>query len=310
MTHNVTSKTRYGAGKLVLDDHTFKQIAAIAYEEAGLAIAPSKAAMVHTRLARRLRALKLSSYKDYCALVESQGGKAERLELISALTTNVSHFFREDHHFDRLRSDVFPNLRKTIEQGGKVRIWSAGCSNGQEPYSIAMALLESGPLPNSADFKILASDIDPKVISFARNGIYDDHMISGLPEIHRTTFLTQLGSSQAPKWQVNPNLKKMVTFRELNLMQDWPMRGTFDVIFCRNVVIYFDEKTQDQLWRKFARVLSPGGWLFLGHSERVSDNNAAELPSVGMTAYRRAPFPNNDQNLATPSTKRSNHGPS
>ncbi len=277
-------------GKPVLDDQAFKQIAAIAYKEAGLAIAPSKAAMVHTRLARRLRALNLGSYQEYCDLVASGEGISERRHLISALTTNVSHFFREDHHFDRLRKEVLPGLREKIHSGARIRIWSAGCSNGQEPYSIATTLLEDGPLPARNDVKILATDIDPNVISFAKTGIYDERMISGIPEPMRSAFFAQLNPQSGTSWQAKKELKDLVSFRELNLLNTWPMNGTFDVIFCRNVVIYFDEKTQGQLWQRFAEVMNPGAWLFLGHSERVNKESMASLPPVGMTTYRRDPI--------------------
>ncbi|HGG06036.1 MAG TPA: protein-glutamate O-methyltransferase CheR [Aliiroseovarius sp.] len=277
--------------KPVLDDRAFEQIAAIAHKEAGLAISPNKAAMVHTRVARRLRALNMSTYDQYCALVASDAGAAERRELVSVLTTNVSHFFREEHHFDRLKEDVLPDLFQKMKAGNRVRIWSAGCSNGQEPYSIAMAILDFAPLPPNADIKILGSDIDPNVISFARSGTYDQSMVSGLPDRQKDTYFNPVSLKHGPAWQAQASLKDLVAFRELNLLHSWPMKGTFDVIFCRNVVIYFDEQTQAALWKKFADILAPGGWLFLGHSERVSEEHLTALPPVGMTTYRRAPIP-------------------
>ncbi len=279
------------ARKPQLDDQAFQRISDIAYKEAGLAIASSKAAMVHTRLARRLRALNFDNYEEYCALVESQEGDIERRELISALTTNVSHFFREDHHFERLQQEIIPELRQKLEKGGRIRIWSAGCSNGQEPYTIAVTLLETGPIPAGADIKILATDIDPKVIKFARAGVYDERMLSGMPDQLREKYFKPMGDPTAKQWRVDDKLKELISFRELNLLHDWPMKGGFDIIFCRNVVIYFDEKTQNQLWKKFSEALSPGGWLFLGHSERISEESIIDLPSVGMTTYRRAPIP-------------------
>jgi len=284
--HQVSSYR--GRPKPQLDTKAFQRIAGIAYNDAGLDIAPSKMAMVHTRLARRLRNLDLASYEAYCNLIESPQGKAERRELISALTTNVSHFFREDHHFDRLVKEVLPELRQKLESGGRIRIWSAGCSNGQEPYTIAMSILEQHDLPDSADLKILATDIDPKVITFARQGVYDERMVSGVPESLLKRFFSKHERQSAIKWEVDESLKKLISFKELNLLKPWPMQGKFDVIFCRNVVIYFDEKTQQRLWKDFSEAMNPGAWLFLGHSERVSEEYADVLPSAGMTTYRRA----------------------
>ena len=281
-----------GRPKPKLDDQAFKRIAEIAYRDAGLDIAPSKMAMVHTRLARRLRSLDLDSYDAYCTLIESPEGKAERRELISALTTNVSHFFREDHHFDRLVEEVLPILRKKLESGSRVRIWSAGCSNGQEPYTIAMSILAHYDLPPSADLRILGTDIDPKVIAFARKGIYDERMISGVPADLLDRFFVRLETSSTPQWQARDTLKNLIAFKELNLLHPWPMKGKFDVIFCRNVVIYFNEETQQKLWKSFSEAMLPGAWLFLGHSERVSDEYLNVLPSVGMTTYRRTETPN------------------
>ena len=276
-----------GTKRPELDAESFARIAAIAHKEAGLAIAPAKMAMVHTRLARRLRELRLASYPEYCTLVESSAGKAERREMISALTTNVSHFFRESHHFDRLRQDILPDMVRRLKNGERLRFWSAGCSNGQEPYSIAITLLEEMGEPTGADIRILATDIDPKVIEFARAGLYDQRMISGLSEDLRARYFTQITKDGHALWQASEKTRSLVSFRELNLLHEWPMKGQFDVIFCRNVVIYFDEATQQALWKRFTETLSPGGWLFLGHSERVPDQFLEALQPAGMTTYRR-----------------------
>jgi chemotaxis protein methyltransferase CheR len=276
----------------------FDQIAAIAYREAGLAIAPGKSAMVHTRLARRLRALGLKSYLDYCALIASREGAQERREMISALTTNVSHFFREEHHFTRFRQEILPGLREKLSGGGRVRIWSAGCSNGQEPYSIAMSALTDTPIAPDADFKILATDIDPNVIAFARCGVYPEPMTAGLPPDLRARFFHPDGASPAPAWRVSGAVRRLVTFRELNLLDGWPMQGGFDVIFCRNVVIYFDEVTRADLWQRFADVLAPGGWLFLGHSERLAGGCGTLFAGRGMTAYQRTAWQSPDDPAA------------
>lgn len=288
---NIVNRHRPGfveRPKLQLEPETFDRIAAIALAEAGLDIAASKMAMVHTRLARRLRALNLTDYDAYCALIEGPDGHDERREMISSLTTNVSHFFREDHHFNRLVEEVLPILRKKLDSGQKVRIWSAGCSNGQEPYTIAMSILENTELPLNADLRILATDIDPKVVSFARRGEYDERMVAGVPAALLEKYFCRNTSGTAASWVASDSLKALISFRELNLLHSWPMQGKFDVIFCRNVVIYFNEETQQKLWGSFSKALHPGGWLFLGHSERVSEQYQDTLLSAGMTTYRRS----------------------
>lgn len=269
-----------------LSDRAFACIADLAHREAGLSIPPGKSAMVRTRLARRLRALNLPDFEAYCRLVQSSDGQAELGSMISALTTNVSHFFREEHHFQLFRERLVPRLREKAEAGQRIRIWSAGCSNGQEPYSIAMTLHQEG-LPENADIRILATDIDPTVIEHARAGRYGETMISGLSPAHRDRFFTPVEQVAEPTWQVTPSVRKLVTFRELNLLRDWPMRGRFDAIFCRNVVIYFDADTQARLWPRFARAMEPDGWLFLGHSERISEAGLPFFESRGMTSYQR-----------------------
>jgi len=269
-----------------LTEADFSRIARLAHQAAGLAIGPGKSAMVRTRLARRLRALGLSSFAAYCRFLDGPEGGAEVGRLVSALTTNVSHFFRETHHFDILRAQVLPPLVARAKAGGRVRIWSAGCSNGQEPYSIVMAMIEAG-MPLEADVRVLATDIDPNVIRHAKAGLYPDAMLSGLQDPKRARFFERSDGAPEPGWQASADLRGAVHFRVLNLLDPWPMRGTFDAIFCRNVVIYFDAQTQDRLWRRFADQLAPDGWLFIGHSERLSAGVLPRFQGRGITAYQR-----------------------
>ena len=263
----------------------FERIAAIAYRAAGLAIGDGKSAMVRTRLARRLRALSMPSFAAYCAYLDSPDGSEEIGMLVSALTTNVSHFFREKHHFETLRKEVLPPLVERANKGGRVRIWSAGCANGQEPYSVVMTMIEAG-MPLGRDVRVLGSDIDPNVVHHARAGQYAGPMLSGLPEAQRTRFFEEDSGAGDAGWRVRDALREGVRFRVLNLLDPWPMRGKFDVIFCRNVVIYFDAETQDRLWRRFADQLAPGGWLFIGHSERLSSGVQPRFRGRGTTAYQ------------------------
>ncbi|WP_255571953.1 protein-glutamate O-methyltransferase CheR [Celeribacter sp. PS-C1] len=269
-----------------ISDRAFSRIAAIAAREAGIVLSASKVSMVKSRLTRRLRALKMSSFDDYLDFLEASGDRTEMNNFISALTTNVSHFFRENHHFEYLESSILPRLKQKLASGGKVRIWSAGCSNGQEPYSIAMTLLRAAPDLAQKDLKILATDIDPEVITRAKSGQYVGSLTTGLTDPTIASFFKKSLLDGEQALTVNPNVRNMVSFRQLNLHADWPMKGKFDVIFCRNVVIYFDEETQIRLYRRYANILEPGGWLMLGHSERLNESVIPLFESTGVTTYK------------------------
>ena len=267
-----------------MTDADFRFIAKVLFDEAGIALAESKGPLVYSRLAKRLRKLGIESFKKYCAYLDTPEGKQERQHLLSALTTNVTHFFREPHHFDTLKSEVLPSLIERARQGERVRIWSAGCSNGQEPYSIAALLLSLMPDAADYDLKILATDIDPKILEQARAGVYSDKIADALPNEYKKVYLKQDAVDKS--WRVTPEVRRLISFKELNLVRPWPVKGPFDVIFCRNVVIYFDQATQEPLWEKFASVLGPKAWLFIGHSERVAGPALDLFETVGVTTYR------------------------
>lgn len=272
-----------------LDKNSFRAIADLAYRESGLTLVEEKATMIQSRLRHRLRALKINDFPDYCSYVESEWGRGERKQLISALTTNVSHFFRENHHFDALCDHVGAAML-SLRNGGRFRIWSAGCSNGQEALSAAIRLLHFFPDIADLDLRILATDIDPEVIKFARQGTYPLKYLSGVTEpTLKQYFIQTPGQDGTEAFTAGPNLKKLIRFNELNLLAPWPMRGQFDVIFCRNVVIYFDLATQTGLWPRFREMLAPHGLLFLGHSERISDPATIGFTCFGPTTYRRLP---------------------
>ena len=268
----------------------FARVVAIARREAGLTIPIVKTAMVQSRLARRLRHAGISAFEEYLALVEGPDGQDELREMISVLTTNVSHFFRELHHFDTLRDQVFPDLLARAASGGRVRIWSAGCSSGQEPYSLAMLLLRMDPLVASRDLRILATDIDPHILARAREGRYPLSAMGGVSRADQSAYFIKHQGCE-PVFEVSAALRSLVTFRELNLLKPWPMHGGFDVVLCRNVVIYFDEATQAALWPRFEAVTRPGGWMFVGHSERISERTAPNFVSRGITTYQRLGAP-------------------
>lgn len=246
---------------------------------AGIAIGDAKAAMVRARLASCMSATGHRSIRDYLDHVEAPGSEDARAALISAMTTKVTHFFREDHHFDVLARDLVPAW---ASRPGLRSIWSAGCSSGQEPYSIAMTLRSAGLDRRAA--RVLATDIDRSVLSRAAGGIYVEREITSLPP----ALLARDFSRVDRGWQVNEALRRMVTFRMLNLNREWPVIGRFDAIFCRNVAIYFDPPTQHKLWQRLLATLRPGGRLFVGHSERIPDAlTGSRVLRLGRTMYAR-----------------------
>lgn len=275
------------AGRPDFDEATFTFIGSLAQHEAGLMIPREKATMVFTRLNKRLKTLGIERYESYCELLRrgDPDALAERRALISILTTNVTSFMREPHHFEILRQDILPGLIARGRAGGRVRMWSAGCSSGQEPYTIGMCVLEDWPDVHRFDFRILASDIDEVVLQQAREGKYAKSTIETLPDKWRSSYFSAPDANG--QCTVSKDLRKLITFRPLNLVKPWPFSGKFDVIFCRNVVIYFDQDTQNQLWPRFEEVCYPGATLFLGHSERVEDAAGTALQMIGKTAYRK-----------------------
>ena len=272
---------------LHLGESDFARVARFAWRIAGLSISESKRTMVQSRLSRRLRETGHHDFSSYMDYVEGEAGKAEIDLLISALTTNVSHFFREEHHFATLRETILPELSRRARQGERIRIWSAGCSNGQEPYTIAMSLIDGDPGLLDLDVRILATDIDLKVLAFAQNGVYDPGQLQGVSDRAKTKYFRKIETDGKAAFGVVDALKNAVSFRRLNLMDPWPMQGVFDAIFCRNVVIYFSEETQAKLWPKFAARLAPQGWFFIGHSERIQNPREFGFEPSGVTAYRK-----------------------
>ena len=271
------------ASHAVLEQRAFAAIAALAHQEFGLHIAPEKMKMVQSRLRHRLSELNLTDFDSYSELVCSERGGDEKRCMISALTTNVSHFFREPHHFDLLSAHMLPGLNSRVAQKDRIRIWSAGCSNGQEPYSIAMHMMDKLPSLSDADFRVLATDVDPKVVAFAKEGVYETRVSAGISEENKKQFLHWSEDS----FRVSKKIHDCVAFRELNLLAQWPMQHKFDAIFCRNVVIYFDVATQEKLWQRFYQALKPGGLLFLGHSERIGTPSQFGFKTIGTTAYQK-----------------------
>lgn len=268
-------------GEYAFTSRNFTQIANFLRAETGIALNEAKSTLVYSRLAKRLRKLGLPDFDTYCTFIETPEGADERHAMIAALTTNVTRFYREPHHFDYLRREIAPRLIETAKRGGRVRLWSAACSSGEEPYSMAMTLLDVFPDAARHDVKILATDIDPNVVARARTGVYRNEAVSPVPGASRDRCMVREG---ADAWRVKDEVKALISFKELNLIGNWPMRGQFDVIFCRNVVIYFEEETQKFLWGRFEKCLAKDGRLLIGHSERIE---STAFESAGLTIYKK-----------------------
>lgn len=265
-------------------DSDFKHICQMVQEYSGIHLTDIKRELVYSRVSRRLRALGLKSFDTYCQRIE-QGDEVEKEAFINAITTNTTSFFREIHHFEYLANTLLPSLTKQ-QARPRLRIWSAGCSAGHEPYCIAITLQEA--LSNEAcqDAKILATDLDSNVLATARQGVYPLEHVQKVPKAQLRQWFLRGKGAQADKVRLASELREMISFNQLNLMHTWPMQGPFDIIFCRNVVIYFDKPTQRRLFDRYADMLAPGGHLFIGHSEtlnQVSDR----FKLIGTTIYRK-----------------------
>lgn len=262
-------------------DH--RAVAALVYDEVGILLPEGKAQLVYGRLAPRVRACGLASVGDYLALVERD--PAEKGRMIDALTTNHTSFFRESHHFDDFVERLWPDLSDRLNRGGRVRLWSAACSSGEEPYSWLMAMFGTDRAAAQRmlkrDIRILATDVSPSVISAARQGRYAAATLRTIPDRLRSIWVSGTGDTQA----VDPLLRDAISYRPLNLLGDWPMQGLFDAIFCRNVMIYFDEPTKARLQARLADRLEVGGMLYIGHSERLLGGVERQFQCVGRTAY-------------------------
>ena len=252
---------------------------------AGISLTETKRQLVYGRLTRRIRAMNLAGFDDYCNLVRNEDS-AEIQNFINAITTNLTSFFRETHHFESLAQHVVPMLLKTNAASRRVRVWSAGCSTGEEPYSIAMTLLEALGSNSGWDVKVLATDIDTNVLTTAAAGIYPAHRQQGLSDARLSRWFTTAGGSP-DNLRLKDEVRSLIRFAPLNLMEQWPFKGPFDVIFCRNVVIYFDQETQGRLFGRYADAMARHGYLFIGHSETLF-GTCTRFDLIGRTIYRLA----------------------
>ncbi len=264
-------------------EQDFKRVQKIVYDFAGIDLNESKKNLVYNRLAKRIRFLVLTSFSEYLDYVEAQG-ESEFIELINSITTNLTFFFRENHHFEYLAEKVIPGLLESNASSHKIRIWSAGCSTGEEPYSIAITLKET--VPAGWDVKVIATDLDSNVVQTGLNGIYKADRLKGVSEGRKKRWFLKGEGSKGGYVKVKPELQEIIDFGQLNLMSEWPIKDSIDVIFCRNVVIYFDKPTQSKLFDRYADRLPTGGHLFVGHSESLYKVcNRFEL--LGQTIYKK-----------------------
>ncbi|WP_265502276.1 CheR family methyltransferase [Paracoccus beibuensis] len=270
------------AGPL-LSDVQFRKIAGLVYEDSGIILTEAKRSLLMARLNRRLRALSLPDYGAYCQRLDGTEGPAERRHLLSAITTNVTAFFRENHHFQSLARDILPPMVEQARRGRKLRLWSAACSSGEEAYSIAVTLLDVFTDAASHDALILATDIDPEMVDRAERGLFSEEAMKPVDPAQVKRHFQPVPAG----YEANADMRGMMRFAELNLHGDWPFSGRFDVIFCRNAAIYFDSPARRRLWLRFAAALEPGGSLYIGHSERLDGPASACFDVVGTTHYRR-----------------------
>ncbi|MBI4847886.1 MAG: protein-glutamate O-methyltransferase [Nitrospirae bacterium] len=292
MTPVINESVHLNLFKAKLSDHDFTRLSDFIYNECGIKMPPVKKVMLESRLHKRLRALGLRTYREYCDyLFRPEGMQNELVHMIDVVTTNKTDFFREPKHFQYLTSIALPALmsKKCTDSRRKLMVWSAGCSTGEEPYTLSMVLSEFAEnYPKSGfDFLILATDISTKVLEKAKNAIYSHDSADPVPGILRKKYLLRGRDRNQNLVRIVPGLREKVKFRRLNFLEgDFGMREPLDIIFCRNVLIYFDRPTQEKLLNKFCRHLSPGGYIFLGHSETLHNMNIP-LVSVSTTIYRK-----------------------
>ena len=255
----------------------------ISNQHTGITVSDDKFDMFYGRLSKRVRTLGLSDFHEYCRYLQEQPDE-EFTPFINAITTNLTSFFREGHHFDLLAKEVIPELLDKNAASRRLRIWSAGCSTGEEPYSLAMTVLEN--VPGHWNVKILATDLDTNVLNTAASGIYTQLGINDIPRARLKRFFKRGKGRQHDKVKVNQEVRQLIQFRQLNLMTEWPMKGQFDFIFCRNVLIYFDNATKTKLAGRYSEQLRENGWLFIGNSESL---HTLDTPFnlVGKTVYQK-----------------------
>jgi chemotaxis protein methyltransferase CheR len=282
----VTQPSDVAEREFAFSDADFQRLAKLAYDCAGIALSESKQNLIYGRLSRRLRVLKLGTFRDYCEYLDATPAEVENF--INSLSTNHTKFFREVHHFEHFRAHVAGPFAEAVARkpGARLRVWSAGCSSGEEPYTIAVVLKREIRDIGANDVRILATDIDTDVLARAAAGEFAAAAVDEVPKQYRSHFAGRVGEGASAKVAMDGDVKSLIAFRRLNLMETWPFHGLFDAIFCRNVMIYFDGPTKTKLVERFTRQIKPDGFLYIGHSESLVGPHPG-LDLVGRTTYRR-----------------------
>ncbi len=277
---------RAQAGEDGLSSRNFEALSRYIYDYSGIKMPITKLTMLEGRLRRRLRATGISDFNAYCDYLFKHGGiDREAIHLIDAVTTNKTDFFREPKHFEYLSQNILPQWQKRYP-GQTFAVWNAGCSSGEEPYTTAMTLMDYHERVSPLKFSIVATDISTDILSKAARAVYEDEKIGTIPVEFRRKYLLRSKDKNKRMVRIVPELRDKVSFRRLNFMDDFQFREKMDLIFCRNVMIYFDKKTQTELVQKFCNHLEPGGHLFIGHSESLA---GADLPlkQLAPATYQR-----------------------
>ena len=289
MTNSNISDTRQTASPMQhsfeYSDADFHRLQKLVSDHTGISLSDSKRDLVYGRLAKRLRKLGLKRFDDYIALLNNNSC-TELEHFTNAITTNLTSFFREKHHFDYIANHIVPELLDRYHPERRIRIWSAGCSTGEEPYSLAITLCESIPDIDQYNIQILATDLDSNVVQTAAAGIYPQANIKDFDPLRTRRWFQRGTGIHDGKVRIVDKVRRLITFRQLNLMREWPMHGPFDLIFCRNVMIYFDKQTQSVLFDRFANILRSDGHLIIGHSETLN-SYCDRFKLVDKTLYRK-----------------------
>lgn len=281
------SSSDVGFRPSAMTDKVFTQISQYIHDRVGIKLPPTKRTMLEARLQKRLRDLNMSSYEQYTDFVFSEKGMEQELRnLIDVVTTNTTEFFREPKHFDFLAGHVLPEFVNSRKGSRPLRLWSAGCSIGMEPYTLGMVMADFAEQVQGFQFRILATDISSRALQTAVKAVYDEERVISVPDRLKKKYLLRSKDRSKRLVRIGPEVRSLVEFRRLNFMERFSFRNPMDVIFCRNVIIYFDKPTQERLFRQFCACMQPGGYLFIGHSESLTGLNLP-LEQAAPTVYRR-----------------------
>ncbi|MDH5517294.1 MAG: protein-glutamate O-methyltransferase CheR [Gammaproteobacteria bacterium] len=268
----------------VFTEKDFNYLRKVANEYSGIIVSDDKYDMYYARIAKRVRTLGMADFSEYCTYLKQNHDK-EFTNFINSITTNLTSFFRENYHFDYLASHIIPELKVKYAGKKSFRVWCSAASTGEEPYSIAITLAENLNLDNW-DISFLATDIDSDVLNTARAGVYDSQRIENISKSRKARWFSKGSGENKGIVKVNDKLRQLISFKRLNLIQEWPLKKKLDIIFCRNVFIYFDGPTKEMIIERYYDLLNDGGYLILGHSESIHSMNK-DFQTVGHTIYRK-----------------------